>query len=248
MKPALKAEIRKIFSVRTTYYFLGVSLIAVIFIAFYIEGVHLGPKDLLNRSLLSQDVTGAINALSIFPALIALLLVTHEYRYNVIMYTLTASKNRTTVLLAKVLVISGLAVLFALVFGALSPLLSILGVHANHLKLIHQTFYYRNLLWRSVFFCWGYAMAGLVVGSLVRNQVGAIITLLIAPDTVEGILGLLLKKNVVYLPFSALHQVIGEGVNFNNTITPERGALVFTGYLVVSLAAALYLFLHRDAN
>jgi len=51
-----------------------------------------------------------------------------------------------------------------------------------------------SLLWRSVFFTWGYAMAGLLIALLIRSQVGAIASLFLIPSTVETLLGLLLKK------------------------------------------------------
>ena len=91
-------------------------------------------------------------------------------------------------------------------------------------------------------------MAGLLIAALVRNQVGAIITLFIVPDTVEGLLSLLLKKNAVYLPFSSIHAVIGQGLNYNNSITAGHAALLFSGYLIIGWLIVWVLFLRRDAN
>jgi hypothetical protein len=45
--------------------------------------------DLLSPTALSGDITFVISGMSVFVALIAILLLTHEYRYNTIMYTLT---------------------------------------------------------------------------------------------------------------------------------------------------------------
>lgn len=248
MKAALKAEFKKLFTVRSTYFILALVLLLVGFFGFYISGWHLNKVDLLNPHALANDITGAISVVSVFAALIAILLVTHEYRYNTIMYTLSLSNSRSKVLLSKILVISSFAIVFTLFFGAMSPLISLLGIHAHHLHLVPQTLHYGSLLWRGLFYGWGYTMAGMVIAILIRNQVGAIITLFIAPGTVESLLGLLLKKNVVYLPFSALHEVSGQGLNFNNNITPFHAALVFSSYLIVSWVVAWILFLRRDAN
>jgi ABC-type transport system involved in multi-copper enzyme maturation permease subunit len=248
MMAALKAEFRKLWTVRSTYFILAFVLFIAVFFGFYVSGWKIDQADLHNPATLALDVTSAISAVSVFASLIGVLLVTHEYRYNTIMYTLTAANSRSKVLLAKSLVVSGFAVVFALCLVVLSPVLSVLGAHAHHLTLVPQTLHYGDLLWRSLFFCWGYAMAGLIIASLIRSQVGAIVVLFIAPSTLEGLLGLLLKKNVVYLPFSSLSTVIGQGMNYNNSITPQRGALVFTGYLVVSGTVAWILFLRRDAN
>lgn len=245
----VKAELRKVFSIRSTYVILIVVLALEILFGFYASGWRINAHDLHDPTTLSNDITSAVSAVSIFMALIATLLVTHEYRYNTIMYSLTLSKSRSRVLLAKILVISALAIVFTLVVGILSPLLSELGAHAHHLKFAPQTLHYGTLLWQSLFFGWGYAMAGLLIATLIRNQIGAIVTLFIAPDTIEGILSLLLKKHTVYLPFSALHTVIGQGMGqYLNAITPVHAAEVFMVYLVVGWAVAWVLFLRRDAN
>lgn len=248
MGSTIKAELRKLFTMRWTYYILIFCLILLIFFGFYISGWRISRADLMNPNTLYNDVTGAVSTLAVFVSLIAVLLIANEYRYNTIMYTLTASNSRTKVLFAKVLVITGFAIVFTLVAGFLSPVLSILGIHAHHLKLVPQTLHYSSVMWRSLFYGWGYAMAGVIIALLTRSQVGSIVILFIAPATVEGLLGLVLKNNVVYLPFSSLTTVIGQGMDFHNTITPFHGALVFSSYLVVSFAVTWYLFVHRDAN
>jgi len=248
MIAALKAEFRKVWTVRSTYLILAFVLLVAVFFGFYVSGWKIDVGALHDPGTLALDVTSAISAVSVLASLVGVLLITHEYRYNTIIYTLTASNSRSKVLLAKILVVSAFAAVFALVLSVLSPLLSVAGVHAHHLKLVPQTFHYGSLLWRSLFYSWGYAMAGLIIALLIRSQVGAIVVLFIAPSTVESLLGLILKKNVVYLPFSALSTVIGQGMNFNTTISAQRGALVFAGYLVVSGGLAWILFLRRDAN
>jgi ABC-type transport system involved in multi-copper enzyme maturation permease subunit len=111
-----------------------------------------------------------------------------------------------------------------------------------------------------VFFCESFAMAGLLFIALIRNQVGAIAALLILPNTVEGLLSLLLKQNSVYMPFMALQQVIQPPIihgfkvggemrdNTLGTLTAWHGAFVYLGYLAVGYIVAWYLFLKRDAT
>jgi ABC-2 type transport system permease protein len=249
MTANLKAEFRKIFSVRSTYVILAFVIILEIFFAFYVSGWHVNAHDLHDHNTLANDVVQAVNAVSVFVALMAVLLVTHEYRYNTIMYSLTLSRSRSRVLLAKVLAISVVAVVFTVIVGSLSFLLSLLGANLHHLKFVSQNLPYGTLIWHTLFFGWGYAMAGLLIAALIRNQIGAIVTLFIAPSTIEGLLGLLLKKNTAYLPFTALHTVIGQGMSmYVNDITPAHAAEVFMGYLIVGGAAAWILFVRRDAN
>jgi ABC-type transport system involved in multi-copper enzyme maturation permease subunit len=249
MRATLKAEIKKLLTVRSTYFIIAFSMVLLIFFAFYISGWHINKMDLHDPTTLATDVTSAISVVSIFAALAAVLLMTHEYRYNTIMYTLTSSNSRSKVLLSKILVVSGFAIAFTLFFGILSPFVSLLGIHLHHLKLVPQTLHYSDLLWRGLFFGWGYSMAGLLLAALIRSQIGTIIVLLVAPGTVESLLGLLLKQNVDYLPFSSLHVVIGQGMGqYTNGLNPFHALLVFSAYLIVGWIVAWILFLRRDAT
>ena len=246
MIAALKAEFRKLFTVRSTYIAIGLAVAFVIFYAFYIVGWRLTPAELKDPNQLTSDVTGALTSLPmIFGAVIAILLMSHEYRYNTIMYTLTAANSRTKVLLAKFLAITGFALVFALFIGVLSPTMAYLGVHAHGHAFAPQVIHYGDLLWRGLFYGWAYITTGLLLAVLIRNQLGAMISIFIIP-TIEQLIGLVLKANAVYLPFSSLGAVM---------MKPEKGslsfshaAMVFSLYLVVGWIVAWILFLRRDAN
>lgn len=250
MIPALKAEFRKMFTTRATYVILGIVLLLLAFFAFYISGWKSDASQLQNPLSLAGDVTGAVQTVSVFWALICILLITQEYRYNLIAYTLTLSNNRNKVLAAKFILCTALGIVATLIIGFASPLLSVLGAHAHGLHFGRQVIDHGKLAWECLFYGWGYTIAGLLFGTLIRNQIGAIVVLFIAPDTVEALLSLLFKNNSVYLPFTSLSIVIGQPMrtSFANIISPGKAALVFTGYLVVGWIVAWILFLKRDAT
>src|ERR1700691_3025503 len=127
----IRAELRKVFSVRSTYVILAAMLAIMIFFSFYVGGWHSDKADLLNHFNLLQTSRQSVNFLAIFPALIGVLLLTHEYRYNLMGYSLTLSNNRSKVLAAKIIVITLLSVTTAAIVGSLSPLLASFGMHAN---------------------------------------------------------------------------------------------------------------------
>ncbi|HSX36429.1 MAG TPA: ABC transporter permease [Patescibacteria group bacterium] len=246
MFPALKAEFRKLLTVRTTYGYVAASLLFVLFFAGFIEGYHLKGVELLNPQLLSQDVVGALTSLPmVFGAVIAILLVTHEYRHNTIMYTLTTSNSRTKVLAAKFITITVFALLLTTAIAVLGPLASILGVHLHGNTLAPQIINYHSLVWRALLSGWTYVMMALVLAVIIRNQIGAIVSLFIIP-TIEQVLGLLVKDNMVYLPFSAQNAILG--TPFRGNITHAHAALVAGGYLLVAWIVAWILFVRRDAN
>jgi ABC-2 type transport system permease protein len=246
MLAAIKAEFRKLLSVRSTYVMVGLAILFTLFYAGYIQGFRLMGKDLLDPNLLTNDVAGALSSLPmIFAAIVIILLMTHEYRYNTIMYTLTSSNSRSKVLAAKLVVASVFALVLAAVIGLLSPLASLAGIHLHGQTLGPQVIDYGSLIVRALFSGWSYLAAALVIAVLVRNQIAAIVSLFAIP-TFEQVLTLLLKKNAVYLPFTAQSEILAPP--HIGTITYLHAALVFSGYLVVAWVAAWILFLKRDAN
>jgi ABC-type transport system involved in multi-copper enzyme maturation permease subunit len=264
MIPAIRAEFRKLFTVRSTYVISLLFLALGAFFAFYGYGMqssqHLNDSSNPVSGLFVQgSLTMIGNILSVAAALIGLLLLAHEYRYNTIIYTLTSNNSRNKVLTAKILAILAYVFVYSIVSTAILLAMVFAGVAAAGHVMPVQDINYLTFFAKSVFFCEAFALAGLLFIALIRNQIGAIAALLILPNTIEGLLSLLLKSNVAYLPFTALQQVVqpatlagAVAANPNHpdviSISPARGAVIFLCWLVVGWIIAWILFLRRDAN
>jgi ABC-type transport system involved in multi-copper enzyme maturation permease subunit len=240
MLPLLRAELRKLTTVRSTYLLAALGLVLMGFLAFWVLGYR---SPLGSPFIVMEAVKNATMAISVFLSVIAILLVAHEYRFNTIMYTLTASNSRSKVLLAKVLTVFVLTVLFTLFAIGVTAALALLGANLGRDFVAAQEFHYVDVIWRTLFYIVGSVMSALLIAVLFRHVVGAIVTYLIVPTTIEGLLGLLLKENTKYLPFSSLEQV-----NTGSLLSPGKAALIFSAYLVVGWIVAWVLFLRRDAN
>lgn len=250
MLSTFKAEIYKLLTVRSTYALTAVSAALTAFWGFYIAGWLAKPAGLHDPGFMVAQMANIIGISALLLGFIGILHITSEYRYGTIMYTLTASNSRTKVLLAKILAISGFAVVFTLIIAALSLATIPLGIHAHSLTLVPQSIHFGDVLWRTLFYGWGFAMAGLVVGLLIRNQVGAIVLFFLLNGPLEGIPDLLLRKNSVYLPFDALGNLLGSA-SVNTVLRPVSHitlALAFVADLAVTLTVAWILFLKRDAS
>lgn len=255
----LRAEFKKIFTVRSTYILMFFTLVFMMFYNFYIigfkQGVHNsgvanGP---LSPNFLMQEVTraGGIAAPVLFSSIVAVLLMAHEYRYNTIMYTLTNSNSRNKALAAKIIAVTGFAVTFALAIEVLAPALSLLGLHLHHVKLAHQSFYYGQFFWRVLFYTWAYAMVGVLLAIYFRNVVASVVSLFLLPFAIEPIVALALNMHQQqYLPFTALIAVLNNGIiRFGPGIFgAAHSAAIVVVYLVVGWIIAWTLFLKRDAN
>ena len=246
MIASLRSELRKIATVRSTYVILAAALALVALFAGFIDGYRATTDSLMSPDMLSGEVTSAVGFTGVLTAIVGLLSFAHEYRYNTIMYTLTSNRSRLVALIAKILAVTIFIVPATLILGALSPLLALAGLHLHHLHIVHQSLDYPNLIWRSLLFTWGYAMFALVFVALIRNQVGAIVAFFIIPGTVENLLGLLLKDNQKYLPFTALGSLISDKSIGGST--PAHSAVVVACYMVAFWIIAGASFIRRDAN
>ena len=248
MIPTLKSEFRKLLTVRSTYFIVGIGLLIVAFFAGFVEGLRGDPTNLLkNSGLLVSESTNGIVFVGLILAFAGLLLAGHEYRYNTIMYTLTATNRRYKVLLAKLAAITVFAVVTSLLVTFFAPLCTIVGAHLAGKEIGPQTFHVWSVVWRSVFCGWGYAMYAFILMMVLRNQIGAIVTFLLVPLIGENILGLLLKSNIKYLPFNALQSVPAPAGLGNHTTSGHAASIVLV-YVVVGLLASAILFSRRDAN
>lgn len=261
MIPGIKSEFRKIFTIRSTYILLGLAFVYMVFYDFYVIGFKqstnaaskFGGIASGNVHFLMTEVTraGGIAAPVLFMSIIAVMLMAHEYRYNTIMYTLTSSNSRNKTLLSKLIAVTVFSSAFAILVMLFAPLLALAGLHAHHVVLAHQVFYFKQFFWRVLFYAWSYAVIGLLLAVFFRNIVASIAAIFLLPVTIEPLIGLLLNTNQQqYLPFTALMASLNNGILLYDPalISAERSALVALAYIVVGWAVAWFLFLRRDAN
>jgi ABC-2 type transport system permease protein len=246
---SLKAELRKLWTVRSTYATLAFCFAIMCIYAFWVEGYKAGDgsraaADIHKLAFLIRD---AVGNLAFFGGIVGILAFTYEYRYNTITYTLTASNSRVRILISKILAVTLYSIFFTLFVAIFASLLMFIGLTLKGLSLGHQVFPV-DIIYKVLFTSWGYAMVGLLIASLVRSQVGAIATFFVIPAFVEPLSGLALKDNRIYLPFTAMQQVTTSSPELKHALSPGKAALVFSTYLVVGWIIACYLFLKRDAN
>ena len=243
MKNAIKAEIRKLFTVRSTYGLAIFSLLLTILLSFYIKGLRAeGP--ISDPHYLQQIPLIVSSIIAVIMALSATLLVGFDYRHNTILYSMSAVRKRVHVLFAKIVAITLLITLFSVFIAAVSLGCTMLGLNLHHVSYAHQTISVLDILWRIVFYSWGYAMLALMIAFIARNMVASIVAFFLIPTTVEQLLSLLLGKNTAYLPFNALTGVLGD----SERLSHKGGMFVTLIYIAVSGAVVWFLLNRCDAN
>jgi ABC-type transport system involved in multi-copper enzyme maturation permease subunit len=259
MLSTLRAEFKKLFTVRSTYAISLVALLLTGFLSFYVQGYKtvFSGSSIKDSLFMAGTITQHANTISIFGALIALFLLAHEFRYNTIIYTLTASNSRSKVLASKIIAVISFIFCYTALLTAINIGLTLAGIAVAGHHLPHQDINYLIYFIKVIFVCEGYALAALLFAALIRNMIAAVAVLFIGPNTVEGLLSLILKHNSVYMPFTALQQVTQAPTIVRSTerrladsgyLSASKGALVFLAYLVGAWIVTWYLFLKRDAT
>lgn len=239
MMPLLRAEFRKLFTVRSTYILSLLAALLVGGVSFYVDGFKTIGTDTF---WLSNAFSNGSNIISMFVGIVGILLMGHEYRHNTIMYTLTSANSRSKVLLAKIVAITTYSVLSVAAATLLAILARQLGVALSSTAEFSPMYLLWKDVWQAVFLVVGYGLIGLLLAFLFRHVVGAITALFVIP-TVEGVLTSFLKDNAQYLPFTLLAQVHSHAF-----MSAGKAALLFAGYLAAAWLVAWQLFLRRDAN
>lgn len=242
MVAILKAEFRKLLTVRSTYFISFFAIALSIFLSFYLSGWRASPADVLSPSYLQNVMGTVISLLPSFGALVAILLIAHEYRYNTIMYTLTSSNSRSKVLIAKLITVTAYVLVLVGVGVVLSALAMYIGLNLKGITLADQVVYWKDLMWQGLYYAWANVAFGLLLGFLFRHVVGAMAVYFLLP-TIEPLLAMLLRDNAKYLPMTALNSVTQPG-----DLSPGKAALVFGIYLAIGWIVAWILFVRRDAN
>lgn len=251
MLDTIRAEVRKLFSVRSTYVILMIVFGLTVLVNFYVEGYWAqsgSAAATLQPVAYREIIANGVGTAVLFISIIAILQMGHEFRHNIITYTLTANARRTQVFLAKVLVIGLFSVLVGLLVGVLSVLMYKLGLSLRGASLPPQEIDLVTAGLRVALYSFTYGIVGLLITILLRNLIGAIVFLLIVPTTVEPLLGLLLKDNAVYLPFSTIDHVLGAAMIQGADMSTGVASALTAGYIAVLGMVTWLIFVRRDAN
>jgi hypothetical protein len=198
----------------------------------------------------------------VFPLLIGTLMVTAEFRHKTLTPTFLATPKRGLVLGAKLLVGIGMGVLFGIVgiVAAVAPSAGFLagyGIDAQLASAETWALFGRMIL---AFVLW--VLIGIGVGALVRNQVGAIVGVLVFTQFLEPVgraVGAFidgLADITRFLPGAASDALVGESL-FAGTGASQVsadplewwvGGLVLLGYAAVFVVLGHLLSWRRDVS
>ncbi|MGB4758463.1 MAG: ABC transporter permease [Candidatus Saccharimonadales bacterium] len=249
MLASLKAEFRKLFTVRSTYWLSGFVLVFVAFLSTYVFGYRQEAFKADNPLFMVDVIYSMISTFILLGTIVGILLIAHEYRYNTIFYTITSSNSRLKVLISKVLVLLFYITAMTCIVAVVTYVSARIGLSFANATLVPQTIDWWSVTWKFVSFVWLYALVGFFIAVLVRGVVPAIAIYLAFP-VVEQMLVPLLKDNAGFLPFNAIGAIAAttpNGVGWL-MLTPLTALGVSITYIIVLSTISTVLFVRRDAN
>ena len=267
MTAALAYEWRRLTTLRSTWWLVAIGAVLVLGLALLIAVAIASSGDVSDGN---DFVLGAIAtqgaAIGITPLLVAYVMALmgvfcfgHEYRHGMIRATLTAVPSRVAVFGAKT-VITGLA---AFVVGGLTTLVGVLVGLAVVSELHADAEVVVDLVLGTAIYTGLFALVGLALASLFRNQVAALISVLLVPLVLESVIRAVLvvppafddiQDLAAYLPFDAGSQLyvqlsVSDALDIFGYDPFGRvgGGIVFAVFTAALLAGACALFVRRDA-
>lgn len=266
MIAALRYEWVRIATLRSTWWIVALSvLVPAGLAALLAANVDIadfsGYEDVVTAVVLTQAaVLGFPLLVAYLTSLLGVFAFGHEYRHGMVRATLTAVPRRGPVLVAKVVVTALLVAVVSLVSTLVALLLGI----ALGGELIDAG---ATVTWQViggvVGYCTMFALVGLALAAIFRNQIAALVTVLLAPTVLEQVITAVLtipdaldpvEFLVRYLPFDAGSQLYKPGDVLNvadlfgpSPLDPVPGGLVMVAFTAILLAVAYVLFTERDA-
>ena len=197
----------------------------------------------------------------VFPLLIGTLMVTAEFRHSTLTPTFLATPRRGTVLWAKLAVGALLGLLYGVVGVLASVIPSAAFLAGSGLSTEFDSIDTWSMLGRMLIAYVLWVIIGVGVGALVRNQVGAIVGVLVFTQFIEPVARAAasfvdgLSEVTNYLPGAASDALVGAsvftGMSPGSTTEPLEwwvGGLVLLGYGAVLVLLGYLVSWRRDVS
>jgi len=262
MLDALRYEWTRLTTLRSTYWLAGIGVLCSLAIP-VIAGIAVGDEPLYDEAIATGLNGGAafgIPFLAVFMAIIGIFATGHEYRHGTIQPTLTALPQRSRLVAAKILVVTGVTVVVTVVSLALNALTMLIfwgelpGLFDDPLRAALIGYVVYTLI---------YTLAGLGLGLLFRGVPSALVVIFLLPLIIENLIfGLSflpsadwLVPAVKFLPFTSgarmmavdLTMDMGPGMPDFEFFGRWGSGGVFAIFAALIITTAWILFKKRDA-
>jgi len=244
MTNQLLSELRKMRSTRTNLGLLA-GMVGLILLFVLLNGLVTKKPELAELDN-QYSVLSAGSAASLFAGLIGVMAITSEFRHGSIRSTFVVTPHRTRVVAAKVLASLLMGVLFGLAAIGLSFGVGYAILAARDIPLALST---RDVLWivlGTPVMTASWAALGVGFGAVIRNQVFAVIGLIVWTMVIDNLLIGLVPTIGGYTLMGVSGAITSYPADY--VLSAAAGGLLLLGYVVTFVAAGALLVARRDVT
>jgi ABC-type transport system involved in multi-copper enzyme maturation permease subunit len=248
MRNLVRAELLKL---RTTRMFYGIALAALALVPVSVAISILSAdgsagKPALDTSEGVRQVMSAASAGTVVILIIGILMMAGEFRHNTATSTFLISPDRKRVVGAKLIAATLVGAVLAVIAALVTLAVAIPWLAAKHVHVSVFSADVGYVLMGAVAATALYALVGVGLGSLIRNQTAAVVVALLWVMVVEGLLISFVSDVGKWLPGGAVAALTGVATLDGGLLPMWGGALLFTAYGLVFAAAGSQFVMQRD--
>jgi ABC-type transport system involved in multi-copper enzyme maturation permease subunit len=202
----------------------------------------------LHTSAGIRNVFGSGGTAALFGLLLGILLVTTEVRHGTITQTFLVTPGRARVVTAKLVAMALVGAAFGAAASVLTVVLALPILAAKHVGVPLTGADVGPVLAAVVVSTALFAMIGVGVGALIRNQVAALVAALVWELVLEAILVGLVPSVGRWLPGGAARALGRETISRGSLLPAWAGGLLLLAYGLAFVAVGTTLVVRRDVT
>jgi ABC-2 type transport system permease protein len=247
----LRAEWRKVTSIRLSWgMLLGAMALAALGVVAQIasNGVRNNPALPLTAASTQRSIVASASSAYLFAVVIGIILITTEFRHFTSRPTFLIEPRRGRVIVAKMLIAALVGVIYGMVCAAAAVAIMVPWFSAKGVTIGWIDNGVLVSLLSAIAVIAIFAVVGIGVGVLVRNQIAAVIGALAYLFVVEPLIQIIpvIKDIYPYLPGAAAGALTGAGRPGVLLLQPWQGGLVLLGWGVLFAGGGWILTIRRD--
>jgi ABC-2 type transport system permease protein len=249
----IQAEFGKLFTTKLwLWLLLGSFALAGMFLGFTIgfDGSEGNPSPRLNTAEGQRNLFSVPGASGIFALILGIIAVTGEFRHQTVTPTFLATPHRGRVVISKVITYALIGIGFGIATIAVSLAIALPWLSAKNIDVSLGSNGIPGTLTGVVAGVAVYALLGVGLGALIRNQIAAVVGALVYLFVVEGFVSALptIRDYYKYFPGGANTALTGATQPNVTLLEPYQGGLLLVAYGLVFAVLGTWLAVRRDVT
>jgi ABC-2 type transport system permease protein len=247
----LRSELRKVVTTKLWWgMLLGSVAVSALSVVAQIatNGLKNNPAAPLSTAVTQRSVFASAVSGYIFSVVVGIILITTEYRHFTSRPTFLLEPRRARVIAAKLLVAAGVGLLYGVACVAVAVAIIVPWLSAKGVAIAWQADGLVVVMLGTLGVVAIFAVVGVGVGVLFRNQIAAVITTLAYLFVVEPLIAVIpvVKEAYRYLPGPAANALTGVARNQDLLLANWQGGLLLLGWGLLFALFGLVITVRRD--